>query len=289
MASCFTLLLGLLLASASGTAPRPLPVATWGGKRVLVITAHPDDAEGFAGGLIRTLQLQGDIAVEYLIVTSGNAGGRCYNATAFYDCEKEEIAFTRRREAKAAAAFLGVSRVNRLGIGDGMSIAVHETRMRRAIAAYTRRFRPHIVFTHSPEPDFAAPPTCNGACAAPRNWDDLGYHPDHQHVGKIAFTALYGGGSAVDNDLVFEDLSSSAGAALEKWHVEQLYFFALTAKPMTHFLELNDNLLGAKVNSSSLHKSQYQGIPPWETFQFVAEQAGKVAGVPLAEGYQAWF
>jgi LmbE family N-acetylglucosaminyl deacetylase len=256
---------------------------------VLVVTAHPDDAEGFAGGLVRSLQLQGNVVVEYLIVTSGNAGGRCYNATAFYDCEKEEIAFTRRTEAKAAAAFLGVSQVNRLGIDDGMSIAVHETRIRRSLVAYTRRFRPHIVVTHSPDPDFDAPPSCNGLCPAPRNWDDLGYHPDHQHVGKIVFTSLYGGGSAVDNDLVFEDLSSPQGAALEKWKIEQLYFFALTAKPMTHFLELDEKLLGAKVNASSLHKSQYQGMPPWETFRFVAEQAGKAARVELAEGYQGFF
>ena len=151
-----------------------------------------------------------------------------------------------------------------------------------------RRYRPNIVVTHSPEPDFAAPPTCNGACPAPRNWDDLGYHPDHQHVGKIVFSALYGGGSAVDNDLVFEDLSSPQGANLQKWKVEQLFFFALTQAPMTHYLELTVTL-GCKVNASSLHRSQYQDIAPWDTFHFVAEMAGKVAGVSLAEGYQAWF
>ena len=40
---------------------------------------------------------------------------------------KEEIAFTRRKEALKAANFLGVSAVNRLGVDDGMSIALHET------------------------------------------------------------------------------------------------------------------------------------------------------------------
>jgi len=220
----------LVLASAAtavlAAAPRPLDLAAWRGKRLLVITAHPDDAEGFSGGLIARAVEDHGVEAAYLIVTSGNAGGRCYNTTgarAFYDCEKEELAFVRRRESKTAAAFLGVENVWRLGLGDGMSVAAHETRVRRALTAYVRHFKPHIIISHSPQPDWDAPPTCNGVVEGCL-WDDLGYHPDHQHVGQLVYTTVYGGGSAGDNDLVFGDLAIAAG--LEKWKPEQLYFCA---------------------------------------------------------------
>ena len=36
---------------------------------------------------------------------------------------------------------LQVNKVFRLGVDDGMSIAIHETRIRRAIAAYVRTFK----------------------------------------------------------------------------------------------------------------------------------------------------
>jgi LmbE family N-acetylglucosaminyl deacetylase len=286
-------LFGLLTTTSIFAAVRPLNLTSFENKRVLFITAHPDDSEGFAGGLVAALGVQSNVEVSYLIVTSGNAGGKCYEGagnttgTKFYDCEKEELAFLRRRESLNAASFLNVKNVWRLGVDDGMSIAIHETRVRRAISAYVRSYKPHVVVSHSPNADWGAPPTCNGLCPAPKNWDDLGYHPDHQHVGSIVFDTMYGSGSASDNDKLFEDLSVAGN--LEKWKVEQLFFFALTKTTMTHYLELDENLLNKKVDASSKHFSQYQNVRPIETFQWVAEQAGEVAGVGMAEGYQGWF
>ena len=53
----------------------------------------------------------------YLIVTTGNAGGSCYDdwgprpgPPGFRDCEKEELTFTRRREMVAAAEYVGTPR-----------------------------------------------------------------------------------------------------------------------------------------------------------------------------------
>jgi hypothetical protein len=53
----------------------------------------------------------------YLIVTTGNAGGSCYDdwgprpgPPGFRDCEKEELTFTRRREMVAAAEYVGIPR-----------------------------------------------------------------------------------------------------------------------------------------------------------------------------------
>ena len=106
-----------------------------------------------------------------------------------------------------------------MGLDDGLTVAYHETRIRRSITAYVRAFKPHIVFTHFPNAIYEASPTCNGNCPSPNNWDDFGFHPDHQHVGKLVFNTLYGSGSASDNDKLFVDLVDAGN--LEKWKVER--------------------------------------------------------------------
>ena len=247
----------------------PLNISAWGGKRVLFIGAHPDDIEGFAGGLAHALHLRGDVNVTYLVVTSGNAGGLCYgdasaSADGFYACEKEEIALVRRREMIAAAAFNGVAPPLRMGIDDGLSVEYDEARLRRGLTAWIRIARPHVIVTHFPEPNWRAPPTCNGACAArpgqgsaTGGWGDLGYHPDHKRVGRLVFDTAYAPGGAASNSRLFEDIAAAGAPA---WlGAEELYFFALTRdQPMTHFLPLPPVLLAAKINASMLHRSQYQ-------------------------------
>ena len=109
---------------------------------------------------------------------------------------------------KAAGASLGVNDVRRLGLDDGLSLGVQETRIRRALTAVVRSVKPHIILTHQPFPNFAAPPTCNGACPAPHNFDDLGYHPDHQAIGLHVFNSAYGGGAAIDNDRLLANVKA---------------------------------------------------------------------------------
>lgn len=46
----------------------PLDVDSFNGKRVMFITAHPDDIEGFAGGLVATLGLDANRSVEIACV-----------------------------------------------------------------------------------------------------------------------------------------------------------------------------------------------------------------------------
>ena len=282
----------------------PLPLSTFANKRILFITAHPDDVEGFSGGTVAALQKMQlpNLEIKYLILTSGNAGGLCYNDTAHYQCNpetnKEELALIRRKESLQAAAYLGVNKVYRMGLDDGLTVAYHETRIRRSITAYVRAFKPHIVFTHFPNAIYEASPTCNGNCPSPNNWDDLGYHPDHQHVGKLVFNTLYGSGSASDNDKLFVDLVDAGN--LEKWKVEQLYFFALTKnQPISHYVKLDEDLLNIKIKSQSLHKSQYQ-TPPFNTTKWIASKIASAIDntknanndddvVKFAEGYLAFF
>jgi hypothetical protein len=48
----------------------PLPYSAWAGQRVLMVSAHPDDIEAAAGGLIAALTAQ-QTEVAFLIVTNG--------------------------------------------------------------------------------------------------------------------------------------------------------------------------------------------------------------------------
>lgn len=301
-----------LLATAFATAspPIPLDLSTWANKRVLFITAHPDDVEGFAGGLARSLFLRGDINTTYLIATSGNAGGSCYTTPSNgsapqYDptCEKEELALVRRRESIAAAAYNGVPPPYRMGLDDGLSIEYDEARLRRGITGWIRVVRPHIIVTHFPQPNWGAPPTCNGACGVVKGWDDLGYHPDHKHVGKVVFDTVYTAGGAASNSRLFEDIAALKGGAAWKG-VEKLFFFALTAnQPMTHYLPLSEDLLQAKVAASMLHQSQYLGneTATMATYRWIGRAVGAEAmahrmgeggsegSEAMAEGFQGWY
>ena len=305
---CFlACLFTVALRPAAAVIPTELSLSEWEGKRILFITAHPDDAEGFAGGTIAQLnRLNATIA--YLVVTTGDAGGDCYDTSTgkyqpkTYICEAEEIAFLRRQEMKAAGKFLGVQHVWRAGFGDGMLISVHESTVRERISAYIRSFRPHVVFTHAPEPDYGAAPTCNGACPASpslpnwaHNWDDLGYHPDHQRVGWHVLNAVYTGGSSADNDRLFRELAEAAG--LHSWKVPQLYFFALTAgqgsgqASLTHYVALTEAELKVKADACAYHRSQYHG-PPLEGIKWVGARVATAANLSpgaWAEGFRAFF
>jgi LmbE family N-acetylglucosaminyl deacetylase len=173
---------------------------------------------------------------------------------------------------------------------------VHETLIRERMSAFVRKFRPDVVFTHFPEPNWRAPPSCNGFCKdGMAQWDDLGFHPDHKRAGLHAFDALYGGGSSASNDHLFPELSDAGG--LHGWKTPELYFFALTRdQPMTHYVPLTEPLLETKAKALAMHKSQFP-TDPIDGLRWVGRQVGAAAvsgaksssEAPMAEGFQGWF
>jgi LmbE family N-acetylglucosaminyl deacetylase len=135
--------------------------------RVLLVAAHPDDAEFGAGGTV-SAWTDGGIEVAYLVVTDGDAG------SADPTVDRRALAATRREEQKAAAKTLGVDRVDFLGYPDGQVETTRE--LRRDISRAIRLFRPDRVVCQSPE----------------RRWDFLpASHPDHLATGEAAVRAVY--------------------------------------------------------------------------------------------------
>ncbi len=125
--------------------------------RVLVLGAHPDDAEFHAGGYL-TLARQHGFEVMVVSVTDGSSGHhRTWGA---------ELARRRAREAQAAAAIIG-AKCQVWEFPDGRLEPSLELRER--IIRTLRSFRPDLVLTHRP----------------------VDYHPDHRAVGQAVQDASY--------------------------------------------------------------------------------------------------
>lgn len=120
---------------------------------VLVLAAHPDDAELCAGGTIIKLVRQG-YRVGVADLTRGELGSR----------GTPEL---RLQEAQRATEILGVHVRENLGIPDG-DIANSAPNRRRVIEV-VRRHRPHIVLIN--------PLECR--------------HPDHGNAARLALDALF--------------------------------------------------------------------------------------------------
>jgi LmbE family N-acetylglucosaminyl deacetylase len=143
-----------------GTSERTEP------ERVLVVAAHPDDADFGAAGTIAGWTEAG-VEVAYCIVTFGDAGG-------FDDTPRERMPALREAEQRAAAKAVGVSDVTFLGYPDGRLYVTHD--LRRDITRQIRRVRPQRVVCHSPQ----------------RNWVRIGpSHPDHLAAGEATLCAVY--------------------------------------------------------------------------------------------------
>lgn len=136
-------------------------------KRVLVVTAHPDDPEFLFGATVAKLA-GGGAEVCYLICTDGSNGNRNASLTA------EEVSAIRYAEQRAAASALGVVKVLFLGMPDGQLAPTYELRL--AIAREIRRARPELVLTHFPRRVLDIPMEAS--------------HPDHTAVGEATLSAI---------------------------------------------------------------------------------------------------
>jgi LmbE family N-acetylglucosaminyl deacetylase len=125
--------------------------------RILLLGAHPDDADIKAGGTCAKWVAHGD-TVMLVSVTDGGAGHQ--------NLRRPELVERRRAEALAAGAVLGLEyRV--LDLPDGQLLPTLEAR--NTILRLIRDFRPDLIITHRP----------------------ADYHPDHRYVAQLVQDAAY--------------------------------------------------------------------------------------------------
>jgi LmbE family N-acetylglucosaminyl deacetylase len=147
------------------------PLRVWapddGARRVLFVTAHPDDVDFGSGGTVAAFTGAG-LDVAYCIVTDGDAGGNDRSMP------RATMAQLRREEQTKAAAEVGVTDLTFLGYPDGRLTPSLE--LRRDVSRVIRQFRPDRVVAQSPE----------------RMWDRIyASHPDHLAAGEAAACAVY--------------------------------------------------------------------------------------------------
>ena len=135
-------------------------------QRVLVIVAHPDDAESWVGGTIAKL-VQDGAQVAYCVATNGDKGSGDRTMTP------ERLAATRQAEQRDAARVLGVDTVEFLNFPDCEVENTRRTRM--VVTAAIRRHRPDLLLTQDPNRT-----TLLGAS-----------HRDHRIVGEIALDCVH--------------------------------------------------------------------------------------------------
>jgi LmbE family N-acetylglucosaminyl deacetylase len=134
--------------------------------RILVIVAHPDDAEfGCAGSTARWVGEGREVF--YCLLTNGNRGSDDPAMTP------ERLAGIRENEQRAAARALGVQDTIFLGYPDG---ELEDTReARRDVVRAIRRVRPERIVAQSPFPSL----------------NPYIGHRDHRHAGRLALDAVY--------------------------------------------------------------------------------------------------
>jgi LmbE family N-acetylglucosaminyl deacetylase len=197
-------------------------------RRVLVVTAHPDDVDFGSAGTVAAFTTAG-LEVTYCIVTNGEAGGSD-RALA-----RSEMAALRQDEQRAAAAVVGVSDVRFLGHPDGRVQATLD--LRRDISRVIRQVRPERVITQSPE----------------RNWDFIyASHPDHLAAGEAAVCAVY---PDARNPFAHTELLEVEG--LEPWTVPELWIMAPGAGVASSRIAVETTAtVDRKVAALMCHKSQ---------------------------------
>jgi LmbE family N-acetylglucosaminyl deacetylase len=138
------------------------------GNTVLVVMAHPDDAEFGCGGTIAKWAAAGK-EVHYVLCTSGDKGSSDLDVNPF------KLAQTRRAEQVNAAHALGAREVVFLPHEDGTLRNTLE--LRRDIVREIRRFRPDAVICQDPTSRFGGNRYLN--------------HPDHRAAGDACLDAVY--------------------------------------------------------------------------------------------------
>jgi LmbE family N-acetylglucosaminyl deacetylase len=198
-------------------------------ERVLVVVAHPDDAEFWLGGTVAGWTDRG-IEVSYCVLTDGEGGG--FDP----DLAREEIPRLRRAEQHHAAALLGVKAVRFLGLPEeglrSVRREVHEELV-RAI----RQVRPQRVVTWNPEWNWQRFRSC---------------HPDHIATGAAALEAIYPDAS---NPFALAHLRDDEG--LEPWTMREVWLINSPGREINHYVDITATF-DRKVAAVRAHTSQIQ-------------------------------
>jgi LmbE family N-acetylglucosaminyl deacetylase len=223
-------------------------------KRILVVSAHPDDIEFGAAGSIAKFVKEG-WNVTYLIVTRGQKGA--YDATV----DINEYGKLRESEAREAAKRTGVENVRFLDYVD--SEVEYTLELQKDIAREFRRFKPHRLF-----------------CMNPNQLSAQGFinHPDHRRVARATLdVSLMAGTTAA----IFPELELEEG--LPPWReCEEIWLMGPAGGE--EIVDVTDTV-DIKLDALAAHESQNtSGV--LEAIRERLAVRGAESGVAYAESFQ---
>lgn len=135
---------------------------------VMVIVAHPDDAEFMVAGTIAKWTKAGAEAT-YVVITKGDKGSDEPGMTP------SRLTAIREAEQRAAGAILGVRNFVFMGYEDGY--LQHTLQLREDLTRLIRTYRPEVVMCFDPTNRFLG--------------DNYVNHPDHRASGDAALDAVF--------------------------------------------------------------------------------------------------
>jgi LmbE family N-acetylglucosaminyl deacetylase len=223
-------------------------------KTILVVVAHPDDAEAFCGGTIARLTRAGN-AVTLVVCTNGDRGSHDHHV------RPSELVSVRRQEEEEACRILGLETTIWLGYRDGE--LSHMTDLRERLIRVIRQIQPDILLTFDP-------------------WKHYEFHADHRTVGFTASEARM----LSDLPWICPEFTLEG---LAPWHTLEMYLFA--PEQPNYWVDISDTLED-KINSRLAHHSQNDFIKCENDRQSFAGQlkgwareAGASQGLEYAEAF----
>jgi LmbE family N-acetylglucosaminyl deacetylase len=220
--------------------------------RALAVFAHPDDPEvACAGALARWTNAGAE--VELVVCNRGDKG------TTDTAVNPRDLAKARELEVVAASTELGLAAHHHLGFPDGE--ISNDLSLRRDLVAHIRRLRPDVVIAPDPTAVFFGESYIN--------------HRDHREVGWAVLDAV---APAAGSPHYFPDAGEP--------HQVRTVLLSGTLEPDV-WVDITSTI-GIKVRAVTAHRTQVGDDPSLVAalLHERAEDAGRRAGVPMAEGYR---
>jgi len=217
--------------------------------RVLVVFAHPDDAEFTSGGTLARWASEGR-KVSYAVLSDGSRGSDDGQVT------NEELVARRKAEQCEAAGVLGVNDVIFIGRKDGEIVA--DDALKAELVCLIRGLKPEILLTWDP-------------------WRPYQLHSDHRASGQAALDAVMAAG----NTRYFPEQLRDGQVPHQ---VEEIYLFG-TDNP-DHWVDISDTF-SRKIEAISRHASQVADIAKIEKeIGSWNRSLGKRKGFAYAEAFK---
>lgn len=143
-------------------------------KRIMVVMAHPDDAEIYCGGTLARLVREGK-RVRVVKMTLGSRGSKQEKIS------EKDLERVRLSEDKKAMKVLGIKPEDNIYLGLRDGSVDNDIKIIEKLVKQIRIFKPDIIITHNPEDIII------------RFGDGINWvnHRDHRNTGKDAIDAAY--------------------------------------------------------------------------------------------------